>query len=146
MTALADYTYTIWQASKLNSTIIYWISTVPFDYARYWLDDEGMASFPSGASSSIRQTIMVVNNNFTQAQKCICAISSHPLPNWDIWGINLAPCQTKIGCFFFPFFLHQTFSCSVWNLVLDQGSDLGPLHRECGVLATGLPRKSVPQC
>ena len=35
----------------------------------------------------------------------------------------------------------EIFSCSMWDLVLDQRSDLGPLHWELGVLATG-PRRS----
>ena len=35
-------------------------------------------------------------------------------------------------------------SCSTWDLVVpDQGSNLGPLHWKCGVLATGLPGKST---
>ena len=34
-------------------------------------------------------------------------------------------------------------SCSMQDLVLDQGSNLGPLHWELRVLATGPPWKSV---
>ena len=34
-------------------------------------------------------------------------------------------------------------SCSMWDLFLNQGSNLGPLHWECGVLATGPPGKSL---
>ena len=34
------------------------------------------------------------------------------------------------------------FSCSMWDLVPDQGWNLDPLHWECGVLAIGPPEKS----
>ena len=34
-------------------------------------------------------------------------------------------------------------SCSMWDLVPDQGSNPDPLHWEQGVLATGPPRKSL---
>ena len=37
----------------------------------------------------------------------------------------------------------QTFSCGMWNLVSSQGSNLGPLHWEHRVLATGPP---LPSC
>ena len=36
----------------------------------------------------------------------------------------------------------KLLSCSMWDLVPDQGSNLGPLHWELGVLATGPPGKS----
>ena len=41
------------------------------------------------------------------------------------------------------FLLHvQTHNCGVWDLVPDQGSNLGRLHWECGILATELIGKS----
>ena len=36
----------------------------------------------------------------------------------------------------------QTLSCSMWDLVPWPGIEPGPLHWECGVLATGPPGKS----
>ena len=36
----------------------------------------------------------------------------------------------------------QTLSCSMWDVVPDQESNLGPLHWELRVLVTGLPGKS----
>ena len=35
----------------------------------------------------------------------------------------------------------RIFSCSVWDLVPDQGWNLDPLHWHCGVLAIGPPEK-----
>ena len=35
------------------------------------------------------------------------------------------------------------FSCGIWDLVLWPGVELGPLHWELGILATGLPEKSL---
>ena len=37
----------------------------------------------------------------------------------------------------------RPLSCSMWDLVPDQRSKLGPLHWEHGVLATGPPGKSL---
>ena len=36
----------------------------------------------------------------------------------------------------------RIFSCSMWDLVSDQGWNLDPLHWECRVLAIGPPEKS----
>ena len=36
----------------------------------------------------------------------------------------------------------RTLSCSIWDLLPEPGSNLGPLHWECEVSATGPPGKS----
>ena len=51
--------------------------------------------------------------------------------------------------FFLIFFIYLAvpgLSCSMWDLVPDQGSNPDPLHWEHGVLATGPPGKSLGVC
>ena len=43
----------------------------------------------------------------------------------------------------FIYLAEPSLSCSMWDLFPDQGFNLGPLHWECGVLATGSPGMSL---